>query len=141
MSVTVALRKCFNCNEKGHIAKNCKKTHSAPTTVNSLEGFTKEHLEPEQRTLINVYISDKPVSFLYDTGSQYTIITRETYDSLPNKSPLSPFNSSEIDVENLKEGGTHQVEREPVLVSKEINSNIFGAKTEKKCRSSQRDFE
>ena len=48
-----ALRKCFNCNEKGHIAKNCKKTHSAPATVISLEGLTKEHLEPEQRILFN----------------------------------------------------------------------------------------
>ena len=80
-----ALRKCFNCNKKDHIAQNCKKTHSAPTTVNSLEGFTKEHLEPEKRTLINVCVSDKLVSFLCDTGSQYTIITRKTYDSLPNK--------------------------------------------------------
>ena len=64
-----ALKKCFNYNEKGHIAKNCKKTHSVPAIVNSLEGFTKEHLKPEQRTLINVPVSDKPVSFLYGTGS------------------------------------------------------------------------
>ena len=147
-----ALRKCFNCNEKGHIAKNCKKTHSAPTTVNSLEGFTKEHLEPEQGTLINVHVSDKHVSFLYDTRSYYTIITRKTYDSLPNKPPLSPFNSSGIGVDghtfcfdgiaylnfsfDLREAGTHQVEYEPVLVSKEINSNIFGAKTENKFKLS-----
>ena len=46
-----ALRKCFNRNEKCHIPKNCKKTHSAPTVINSLEGLTTEHLEsgqPEQ---------------------------------------------------------------------------------------------
>ena len=152
-----SLRKCFNCNQKDHIAKNSKKTHSAPATVNSLEGLTKEHLEPEQRTLINVCVSDQPVSFLYDTGSPYTIITRKTYGSLPNKPPLSPFNSSGIAVDgytfyfdgivylnfsvDLKEGGTHQVEYEPVLVSKEITSNIFGAKTENKFKSCQRDFE
>ena len=142
------LRKCFSCNEKGHIAKNSKKTHIAVATVSSLERLTKEHLEPEQRTLINIRVSDKPVSFLYDTGSQYTIITRKTYDSLPNKPPLSPFNSSGIGVDghtfcfdgivylnfsfDLKEGGTHQVEYEPVLVPMEINSNIFGVKTENK---------
>ena len=100
---------------------------------------------------------DKPISFLYNTGSQYTIITRKTYDSLPNKPPLSPLNSSGIGVDghtfcfdgivyfncsfDLKEGGTHQVEYEPVLMSKEITSNIFGAKTENKFKSCQRDFE
>ena len=89
-----ALRKCFNCNEKGHIAKNCKKTHSAPATINSLEGLKKEHLGPEQHILIKV--SDKPVPFLYDTGSQYTIITRKTYYSLSNKPPSSSFSSSGI---------------------------------------------
>ena len=86
----------------------------------------------------------------------YTIITRKTCDSLPNKPPLSPFNSSGIGVDghtfcfdgivylnfsfDLKEGGTHQVEYEPVLVSREINSNIFGAKGENKFKSCQRDF-
>ena len=48
-----ALRKCFNCNEKGQIAKNCNKTRSAPATIDSLEGLTKEHLVPEHRTLIS----------------------------------------------------------------------------------------
>ena len=110
--------------------------------------MTKEYLEPEQRTLIKVPVSDKLVPFLYDARSQYTIITRKTYDSLPNKPPLSPFSSSGISVDrhtfcfdgivylkflfDLKEEGTHQAEYEPVLVSKEINVNIFGAKTENK---------
>ena len=152
-----ALRKCFNCNEKGHIAKNCKKTHNAHATINSLEGLTTEHLEAVQRTLIKVCASDKPVPFLYDTESQYTIITRKTYDSLPNKPPLSPFSSSGISVDrhtfcldgtvylnfsfDLKEGGTRQVKYKPVLVPKEINSNTFGAKTENKFKSYHRDFE
>ena len=73
--------------------------HSAPATVNSLERLQKENLEAEQRTLINVCIGGKPVSLLYDTGSQYTIITRKASDSLPNKSRLSPFNSSGIGVD------------------------------------------
>ena len=97
-----ALRKCFHCIEKGHIAKNRKKTHSAPTAINSFEDLTKEDLQPEQRTLINVHVSDEPVSFLYDTGSQYTIITRKTYDSLLNKPPLSPFNFSGIGVDGFE---------------------------------------
>ena len=66
------LRKCFNCNNKGDIGKNFKKTHIAFATINSLQGLTTEHLEPKQRTLIKVSVSDKPVPFLFDIGSQYT---------------------------------------------------------------------
>ena len=33
------------------------------------------------------------------------------------------------------------MEYEPVLVSKEINSNIFGANTENRFKSCERDFE
>ena len=80
--------------ERSHSKELQKKPHSAPATVNSLEGLTKEHLEPEQRTLIKVRVRDKLAPFLYDMGSQYTIITKKTYDSLPNKLPLSPFSSS-----------------------------------------------
>ena len=50
---------------------------SVPATISLLEGLTKEHLEPEQRTLIKVRLNDKPVPFLYETGSQYTIITEK----------------------------------------------------------------
>ena len=42
---------------------------------------------------------------------------------------------------DLREGGTRQGEYEPALVSNEITSNIFGAKTENKFKSCQRDFE
>ena len=107
--------------------------------------MTKEH---NSVPFIKVRVSDKPVPFLYDMGSQYTIITRKTYDSLPNKSSLSTFSSSGIGVDvhnfcsddivclnisfNLKERRTHQVNNKPVLVSKEINSNIFGTKAENK---------
>ena len=63
---------------------------------------------------------------------------------------MSLFNSSGICFDGivylnisfgLKERGTHQVEYEPVLVSKEINSNIFGANTENRFKSCERDFE
>ena len=75
-----------------------------------------------------------------------SLLERHTIHFLIN--PLSPVNSSGIGVDghifcfdgivylnfsfDLKEGGTHQVEYEPVLVPLEINSNIFGVKTENK---------
>ena len=68
-------------------------------------------------------------------------LLKKTYNSLPNKPLLSPFSSSEIGVDghtfcfdgivhlnfsfDLKEGGGSSMEYEPVLVSKEMNSNIF----------------
>ena len=91
-----ALRKCFNCNEKGQIAKNCNKTRSAPATVDSLEGLTKEHLVSEHRTLISVCASDEPIPFLYGTGSQYTNITRKTNDLPPNKPPFPRLAHQEL---------------------------------------------
>ena len=42
---------------------------------------------------------------------------------------------------DLKEGRTHQVEYKPVFVSKEVNTNIFGAKTENKFKSCQWNFQ
>ena len=84
-------------------------------------------------------------------------MTRKTYGSLLNKPPLSPSSSSGIGVDghafcfdsivylnfsfDLKEGGTLQAEYDPVLVSKEINSNISGAKTENKFKCCHKDFE
>ena len=70
-----SLRKCFNCNEKGHVAKNFKKTHSAPASINSFKDLTTEHLEQAQPILIKVLVSDIHVFFLCDTGSHYITIT------------------------------------------------------------------
>ena len=41
----------------------------------------------------------------------------------------------------LKQGGIHQVKYGPVLVSKELISNIFGKKTENKVKTCKRDFQ
>ena len=77
-------------------------------------------------------------------------------DALPNKPPLSSICSSGVSIDgytfcfdgivyiifafDLEKGGTHQVEYEPVLVAKEISSNIVGTKTENKFKSWQRYF-
>ena len=41
------------------------------------QSLETEDLEPDQRTLTKVRVSDKPVSFLYDTRPQYKIITKK----------------------------------------------------------------
>lgn len=86
----------FQLQRESQIAKNCNKTRSAPATIDSLEGLTKEHLVSEHRTLISVCASNEPVPFLYDTGSQYTNITRKTNDSPPNKPPFPRLAPQEL---------------------------------------------
>jgi len=97
------------------------------------------------------------VKLLYDTGSQFSIITRKTYDSLPVKPPLSAVKQSGIGIDGHKfnfegvayltlnfkksDGVDYPVFYEPILVSRHVKSNILGAKTESRFKSCVRDFE
>ena len=58
-----------------------KESSSPKTNVASLEN-SDGNMTPAQRTIVNVEIGGKNVDLLYDTGSQCSIITRDTYDSL-----------------------------------------------------------
>ena len=96
------------------------------------------------------------VDFLHDIGSDFTIITRETYDRLRSKPPLqkadkngigvngSSFNLDGIvylNIELIDTGGNvYNIDYEPVYVS-ECVSIIYGIKTEKRFTSCTRNFE
>lgn len=56
-------------------------------------------IDPEQRTMVKISIGGKLINFLYDTGSQFMIITKKTYERLANKPPLMPIgrNGSRVD--------------------------------------------
>lgn len=60
-------RRYLNCNEKCHITKNCKKNSGVPATINLHENLTTEYMQPEQRNIIKVTVTDRHVSFLFDT--------------------------------------------------------------------------
>ena len=106
------------------------------------------------RTMIIVKIGTKKVNFLYDKGSQYSIMRRNDYDKLTSRPPLQPvvkqgtgvngskFSFDGITYLNLSfatdKGVPFVLEYEPVLISKSVTCNIFGANTENRFASCQR---
>ena len=107
--------------------------------------------------MVNIEIDGENVEPLYDTGSQFSIITRQTYDSLPCKPLLVGVKQSGIGTDGHKftfegvayltlhfkksDGTNYPLFYEPILVSNHVKSNILGAKTESTFKSCTRDFE
>ena len=140
------LKTCYLCKEKGHISRYCKK--SVPANVLNLQKHTYDNVttSPEQRTMVEINIGLNVLDFLYDTGAQYSILTRKSYDLLKIKPPLSDvdrlgsgidgnrFEFDRIVYLNLsfktESGRLFTLQYQPVLISSAIKSNIYGAKTE-----------
>ena len=103
---------------------------------------TDRNFRPAQRTMVNVETDGENVEPLYDTGSQFSIIKRQTYGSLPCKPPLVEVKQSGIGIDGHKftfEGVAYltlnfKKSDEPILVSNH-------AKTESTFKSCTRDFE
>ena len=107
--------------------------------------------------MVNVEIGGKNIELLYDTGSQLSIITKTTYDTLLDKPPLIDVKQSGVGIDGhqfqfegvayltmnfKKEDGTdYPLFYEPVLVSNSIKTNILGAKTEARFKTCVRDLE
>ena len=142
------LKECYNCHRVGHIAKFCRtpaqataikrdinssKPCSGSTNIDG-EGTCGEDILPEtSRIVIKLNIGETSVDLLYDLGSTYTTLTRETYDSLKRKPPLTPIAKSGVTVSgekfqidgvafvNIKfkreDSSQYLLEYQPVLVS------------------------
>ena len=96
--------------------------------------------------MIKVKVGSDTIDFLYDTGSQNSVISRHVYDSLQVKPPLNPMRRCGIGVTGAKfqfdgvlylnlelqqtDGSSYVLEYEPVLVSPSVVTSIFGIKTE-----------
>ena len=114
------------------------------------EGFIQPqnvvNIESVKRLTICANISGKDVMLLYDPGSEYTILPRSLYDSLPSKPPLVPVNHSGVGINNSKfsfdgvaylniifqrpDKSSYTIPYQPVLVSSHISQPIFGIHTE-----------
>ena len=152
---------CFKCNSKNHIAKFCKQNDSKTNSL-KLENTNeydrqKRNLIPAERFLLKIKACEKLYEFLYHPGSQFTIIKSSIYNDLPNKPPLHGVTQCGIGIEGSKflfdgvvylnlglqteEGHTYNLGYEPVFVSSQISSNIYGMKTEERFKSCLKDHE
>ena len=155
------LKECFKCKKLGHIAKYCRSKKSPNSCAGKTDRQSSKDdpilLPPAARIMMNVMISGKDVEFLYDPGSTYTMITSATYDLLPVKPPLIPVEKSGVGISEetfkidgvaftnltfLRDNGTKFIlEYQPILVSSEISSNIFGVHSEQQFRGCNRNHE
>ena len=161
------LKTCFKCKKKGHISKYCKEQNnshvntSAGQVLKANKNIAYAHenvkLESVQRIKVTAVISGQKVEFLYDPGSEYTILPRRLYETLINKPPLVPISHCGVGVNNSKflfdglaylnidfyrpDGSYYTVPYESVLVSSEITQPIFGIHTEYKFRLVERNHE
>ena len=109
------------------------------------------------RIMLNIGLSGKKFNFLYNPGSNYSIITKKTYDNLTNRPTINKIGKIGMSVQNIPfeimgvifitirlhdlNGITFDLKDEPVFVSKAIDTNIFGISTEERFRSVKRDNE
>ena len=59
---------------------------------------TDPNFRPVQRSMVNVEIGGKDVELSYDTGSEFSIITKQIFDSLPCKPHLVEVKQSGISI-------------------------------------------
>ena len=73
---------------------------SAGETANSIISNPKDavNLDPAPRILLDITVCDTPLKFLYDPGSQNTIISSTIYYNMQNKPPLAPVNKVGIGI-------------------------------------------
>ena len=93
---------CHTCGVVGHIAKFCRSKALDGQTASLSTTTEDKNLVPAQRTIVEVEIEMKTINLLYDTGSQFSIITQERYDSLPVKLPLHRITQSGIVIDGHK---------------------------------------
>ena len=82
------LKTCFLCNERGHIRLFCPRKKVDSSGIGS-EMADDVNITPAARLMLNVSVKDTKVEFLYDPGSEYTMLTAEAYKGLKNRPPLS----------------------------------------------------
>ena len=146
------LKTCFLCNTRGHISRYCPK--KPPSSGTECHGTI---LKPVKRIMISLELNNNaPHEFLYDPGSQYSMITKTAYEKLINKPPMLPTSMVGVSVQQVpfKLDGTVYIDcrfrdehgevfilpNEPFLISSAIESNIFGMHTEHRFVTINRDY-
>ena len=145
------LKTFFKCKQKSHIARFGKANNAEYKAASLKASATVQQVKPSKILFLKVNILGKELMFLHDTGRQFSIVTRDDYERLPPKPPLQQVEQSGVRMDgsnfafddivylNLvlsnEEGETFELSYEPVLVSSQVPSNIFGFNSEEKFTS------
>ena len=151
---------CFKCKQVGHISRFCRSeiNKAGDTSSSESKGSLQGVVTPTPRLVMKLKICDTDVDFLYDPGSQVTIMTRKAFDSLKFKPPLQEINKTGTGVDGSSfrfEGiaylnitfpvtdskESYTLEYEPILISSQVTTCIYGAQTEGRFKNCIRDLE
>ncbi|UYV73726.1 K02A2.6-like [Cordylochernes scorpioides] len=101
--------KCFNCGKIGHLGRSCLKrkpqrNYTANKDGNKVHAIAETEISSQIFKIVNLWrttdpikievqINDKILSFEYDTGSAYSLISESTrrFFRLPNPCPADPL--------------------------------------------------
>ncbi|UYV76203.1 K02A2.6-like [Cordylochernes scorpioides] len=101
--------KCFNCGKIGHLGRSCLKrkpqrNYTANKDRNKVHAIAETEISSQIFKIVNLWrttdpikievqINDKILSFEYDTGSAYSLISESTrrFFRLPNPCPADPL--------------------------------------------------
>ena len=139
-------------------------SHKPEQPIEPSAGDTKEtksehsvhaELERSPKILLNIDIGGRGLKFLYDLGSQYSMLLLNIFQQLANKPPLTPINRAGMSISGVpfkidgvaymtmtfkREDNTlYSLEYEPVLVSSDIKNNIFGLHSELRFKEAKRE--
>ena len=146
---------CFFCHQKGHIAQFCPK--KIPSAAVRYDPSTRSMPISKGRIMIDLRVQDNKVTFLNDTGSDFTMMTLKDFNELSNKPALTATNKIGFGVQNVPfkidgifyaaitfidvSGGVYLLRDEPILVSSAIDSNLLGNNTHERFKRVTRDNE
>ena len=148
------LKTCNKCQKTGHNAKFCwesPESHAIESLTETSNCRTRSNfctlLEANHITL-KLKVGGKLLDFLYHHESQFSMIPKHIYDKLDQKPGFCPINKSEVGVAQQTfslddeafmnivmrsdKGQEFSLNYEPILVSSDIKSCIFGIHSENK---------
>ena len=157
-TIITKLKTCFTCNVKGHISRFCPKRNTANSSAaeyRSTNNSRDSGLTPANRIKLVLGLDEVKLEFLYDPGSQYSMLTRATYDKLVRKPPIMPTSLVGMGVQKVPfkldgfvrmncqffddNGEVFVLTDEPFLISDAIDTNIFGMHSEERFKVISRD--